>query len=194
MNKFLRHTGRMLAVICISACSDSAVQIEARTANAIALEANNTLPAVVRIYTDEGLAVIRAAASADAANLGLAQVRSRWRRVWGTEADGSPCVGVGTSNGTPCRNGAWQGLSASENTWALALERQIAGQPIDLATATRMGSDLHASYCALRGAMPDGVHLPDPPSFLTCGPSGSPIQLSSPSPSPALSASSSASP
>lgn len=194
----------VISALCLllMSCSPTALQIQARTANAIALAADDLLPVVVHAYRTEGLAVIQAAPTRASAISGLEQVRFRWRHVWGAELDGSPCMGTGNITGSPCRNGAWQGLMASEDAWAVALEKQLAGQPFDLTAAARMAGDLHTSYCALRGAVPDGVTLPDPPSFLTCGqassgpPSGAPsVALSSlqsstqssasPSPSPA---------
>ncbi len=179
----VRISMMIFAVLCVFSCSPSALQVQARVANAMALEANNVLPTLVHIYTAEGLSVIHESQTLEAANQGLASVRLRWRRVWGIEADGSPCHGAGTASGTPCANGAWQGLSASENVWAVTLEKQIAGQPFDLAAAVQMASDLHASYCALRGAVPDDVHLPDPPAFLSCAPASAAPASSSLQPS-----------
>lgn len=183
----------ILAVIVVS-CSPTALQIQAQTANSIALAANDLLPVIVRAYTAEGVAVIQASTNRQSAVSALEQVRIRWQRVWGSEIDGSPCTGVGNNAGTPCRNGAWQGLMASEDAWAVALEKQIAGQPFDLSAAARMANDLHTSYCALRGAVPSGITLPDPPSFLTCGSSSSPSPTPPLSPSGAPSSSPSPSP
>lgn len=169
----------VLSLLMLAACGSTQLQIQARIANNSAIAANDLLPAIVRAYTEEGLAVIQHASTRDEAQAGLAAVREHWRRVWGTEADGTPCRGAGLANGAPCEHGAWQALAATEDAWGFALEQQMAGQSmLNLPTVMHFVGDLHTDYCTLRAVVPSSVHLPDPPAFLSCesssAPSGAP--------------------
>lgn len=145
-----------LLTVC-AACAGGAVQFHAKAANAVALAANEALPALVATYRGEGLDAIARAPDRPAAEAALAALRARWRPVWGT-CDGEP---------PSCRDGAWPALRAAHAAWAEALEQAIAGRPLDLAAARAHAARLRATYCAVRAAAPT-ARLPDVPA-LPCG-------------------------
>lgn len=163
-----------LAAVLLS-CSPSALQVQAHIANGVAIAANDALTPIVTAYRLEGDSAIASAQTRDAAETALAAVRTRWQPVWGSETDGTPCRGAGDAFGSPCRNGAWQALMASEDAWGVALEHQIAGAPLDLITVLRLAQDMRTNYCTLRRVIPNAsVHLADLPATLACDPSGTP--------------------
>lgn len=162
--------GLMFGIVATPSCTPDALQVQARAANAFALAANRGLPELVRAYRLEGERAIERAPDRAAAVAALAAVRTRWARVWGTDAQGQPC-GDGDAAGS-CRNGAWPALRAAEDAWAFALERQIAGEKLQLADVLRLAGDLRGAYCGLRGALPDGVAIPELPAMASCASSG----------------------
>lgn len=114
ISQFMRL--RVAWLVLLLSCSPSELQVQAHIANAIAIGANDALPTLVSAYRAEGDAAIASASTREAADAALAEVRTRWQPVWGSEPDGTPCRGVADASGlSSCRNGAWQELAASES-------------------------------------------------------------------------------
>lgn len=138
----------LILLLGISTCTPSALQVQARLANSIALGGNRTLPLLVDAYRSEGLRIIAQAhesgQSRSVAEQRLAAHTDAWRPVWG-DCD---------ENTGQCQGGAWPALRAAHEAWASALEQQISGQPLDLASATQHAQNMQRAYCALRSAVP----------------------------------------
>lgn len=137
-----------LVALLASTCNPSALQIQARLANSVAVAGNRILPLLLDVYRAEGLQIIE---QARAGGLSRSDAEARlqahvltWRAVWG-ECD----EGTGA-----CQGGAWPSLRAAHDAWAASLERQIAGEPLDLAAVTRHASELRNAYCQLRASVP----------------------------------------
>jgi hypothetical protein len=116
-----------LLALLLAGCSATGLQIQARTADAIAMGANAGLPTLIGQYREEGRAVIAAATTREEAEQKVAEVKQRWRPVWT----------------------AWEALRAAQDAWATALEHggDLAGV---LAT-------MKVAYCGLRAAWPASV-------------------------------------
>jgi len=135
-------------------CATTAVQAQLRTANALALGVNRVLPLLESAYRAEGLEAIDAARSQQDANRRLSHVRERWRPVWGlctADDSGGP--------GHRCHDGAWPALVAAQGAWATALEKQIAGEPIDRVQLDQLFRQIRGAYCDLKSVLPSGVAL-----------------------------------
>lgn len=122
----------------------SEVQTQARVANTIALAANGLLPALVSVYRDEGIRRIRTASDRASAEQSLADLRERWRPLWG-RCDG-PLPG--------CEGGAWEALRQAHDQWATLLERQINGEQMTLPQVQEVTRRLERNFCAVRAAVP----------------------------------------
>jgi len=134
-------------------CAPSALQTQARAANALALGANETLPLLESAYRAEGMRAIDAAHTEQEATLALVRIRQRWQPVWGLCADDQ----AGPSH--HCHDGAWPALVAAQNAWARALEQQAAGTPLDNTTTDRLFRQIRSAYCDLKHALPAGITL-----------------------------------
>lgn len=143
----------LAAIYAAEGCGESAVQVQARTANAVALAANAALPLLAAKYRADGLAIIADAPDRATAEARLDAHRRVWVGVWG-HCDGDP---------PRCHDGAWPALREAHDAWATALERQAQGGTIDLAEALRDAAALRAAYCALRAFPPAAAALPQVP-------------------------------
>lgn len=136
-----------LVWIFASTCNPDALQIQARLANSVAVAGNRSLPLLVDAYRAEGTAIITRARAEGAdraeAERRLAAHVVTWRPVWGD------CDATGT-----CLGGAWPSLRAAHAAWSSTLEAQIAGEPFDLARATRHAEEMRAAYCQVRASIP----------------------------------------
>lgn len=144
----MRLRGMLLLLACASTCTPNALQVQARLANSVALAGNRALDALVATYRADGLRVIEEARASGAdraeAERRLAAHRTAWRGVWGECDDDTG----------QCSGGAWPAVRATHAAWSEALESQIAGEPLNLERVTRHATQMHAAYCALRGALP----------------------------------------
>lgn len=146
----MRPTLRVFALLLVSAttCTPSALQVQARLANAVALAGNRTLPALIQAYRADGLRVIAEGHAAGLPREGteqrLAAHVAAWRPVWGDCDDDTG----------ECSNGAWPAVRATHEAWARALEAQIASDAPNLTALTEQAAAMHRAFCALRGAVP----------------------------------------
>ena len=132
----------LILYFCIGSCS-SELQVHARVANGVAMAANRILPQLLEIYRTEGLRRIRQAPDRASAEHSLQELREQWRPLWG-ECESLP----------RCRGGAWEALREAHDLWAHTLERQIAGEPLNLPSVIEMGQRLQTTFCAVRAAVP----------------------------------------
>lgn len=126
-----RNSSRLIwafvLALVLAACDMTALQIQAQTANAVAIGANAALPTLVNRYRQEGLDVIAGAKTRAEAEASLARVRAAWAPVWR----------------------AWDTLRVAQDSWATALER--GGD-----TAAALAS-LKQAYCGLLRVWPKQI-------------------------------------
>lgn len=137
----------LLDVLCISLglllfnCSPSAIQIEAATANAVALAANSALPLLAEAFRQDGLSAIAdvkaRGGTADEARAAVAAVEAKWAPVWR----------------------GWAALRIAEDAWATALEQ--GGDTAAALAAVRL------AYCGLLSEWPSSV--PKLVPMVACG-------------------------
>ena len=144
----MRLHALFLVVLLSSTCNPSALQVQARLANSVAIAGNRVLPLLIDVYRADGLRIIEHARATGLprfdAERRLQEHVHEWQAVWGECDDGTGM----------CDGGAWPSLRAAHDAWASSLERQIEGQPLDLAATTRHASELRTAYCHLRASVP----------------------------------------
>jgi hypothetical protein len=144
-------------------CAGGALRAHALVADRVALSLNTALPTIVTLYRSEGDTAIAAAPTQDAARIAIAQIRERWCPLWGgCEAH---------------RTGAWDVVRTAHNAWAETLDRaqrcdrgDRTNCPTETDVLTVLGR-VREAYCALRGALPRDVGLPEIPG-LPCSTGG----------------------
>lgn len=142
-----------LLALLVNGCAPSALQVQARAANALALGANDALASLESAYRAEGLRAINTAGTEREARGALEHVRQRWQPVWGV------CADAVAAPADRCHGGAWPALVAAQRAWAEALEQQVAGSTLDGVTADRLFRQIRLAYCDLKTALPAGVSL-----------------------------------
>lgn len=116
----------IIAVLSLG-CTDPAKQLQIRTADAVAVGANDALPALVSSYKSQGDAVIANATSREAAEAGIAKVKEDWAPVWQ----------------------AWDTLAAAHGVYATALESDG-----DIGAALE---GMRVAWCGLRAVWPEHI-------------------------------------
>lgn len=152
----------------LASCGPSASQTSVRLAVQAVQVSDDLVRILTQAYQAEGLAAIAHAESLQGAQADLMIVRARWRPIFGMEADGSPCLGTGFARSVPCHGGALQALKAVEDGLDAAIDALSSGPAMTLSETVEFLRQLRIAYCAVRAAVPAGIHLPDAPSFLSC--------------------------
>lgn len=135
----------MIICILLVSCSPSALQLQARIADAIGRTANSALPVLVESETEQGNVAIDSATSATEANERLRVIVDRWRPFWG----------------------AWEILREAQGQWATLIEQSRAGRPIGALEAVRIVGSIQRAWCALSASLPPPNQLPAIPG-VTC--------------------------
>lgn len=144
----------IILLAAMTACTPSALQLQARAANSAVIAAREILPALVERYRIEGDDAIDMATNRADGEAALAFVRARWAPVWGV------CTDSAAGPTYRCHDGAWPALRDVHDAWATMLERQIRGEPLEGPAVLDIATKVKRAFCGLRTALPAGVVVP----------------------------------
>lgn len=124
-----------------SACTASALQVQARTADSIARAMNTALPVLVESEEQQGNVAIDNAHSETEARAAIAHVEAQWSGFWS----------------------AWGAARTAQDQWAVLILQAQAGRAFSMVDAVRVLGAFRSAWCDLRHTIPPPNTLPDLP-------------------------------
>lgn len=118
-------------MLATASCNGSGLQVQARTADAVADSANAALPILIQRYREQGFRELQQlkeqGATKAEARSAVERIEDEWRPIWN----------------------AWESLSIAQAGWAAAIE---SGDDVTAALV-----ELRTAYCELRAVWPSDL-------------------------------------